>query len=275
MSRTLATLTRVFLWFMLAVSTVGSIGFLTHPTHPKRSPPGLHESTVLQDQSVAGFAAAFAHAWLTWSVIETPEAWQSQLQPFVPSELLNSTFQEPATEGKKGQQVESVFPIRVTRLAPDKFLVDVYAQTNLHPLIDLSVPVNLDAAGHPAIVNPPIFKPVPMADSVTTTPTGAPAPDDVTTALRPVVAAFLQAYLSGHAPADLTNFVAPGTTLEPLDGLLTWSALTDLQVVGKDLYTVFATVNVEDPSAQVTMPQTYVLHMVQNGGKWFVSSLQP
>lgn len=275
MNQARTTLIRVLLWVLLGMSALGSINLLTRPSHPKPSASGLRESTALQDEAVAGFAAAFAQVWLTWPVHETPEAWQSQLGPFVPSDLLNSTFQQPVIQGKKGQQVESVFPVKITRLSLKNFVVDVYAETNLHPIIELSVPVTADAAGHMAVTDPPMVKPVPNAASIATTPTDTSAPDTVSNALRPVVTAFLQAYLSGRSSSDLTNFLAPGTSLQPLNGLLTWKSLTDLQVLGKGPYTVVATVTVEDPVAQVTLPQTYVMHMVLGDGKWFVSSLQP
>ncbi|QSO53135.1 conjugal transfer protein [Alicyclobacillus curvatus] len=260
---------------MLIVSTMGSIGFLTHPVHPKPSRPGLRESTVLQDQSASEFAAAFTRAWLTWPVGETAQEWQSQMQPFVASSVLGSSFPGPVSQGKTTQVVEAVFPIRLTRRGPKEFLVDVYAETNLHPLIHLTVPVSFDTAGHPAVINPPIVKPVSHAGAINTAPTASSAPDAVSAALRPVVVSFLQAYLSGQTSADLTNFVAPGTNIEPLGGLFTWKSLTDLQVLGHGPYTAIVSIEVLDPAAKVEISQTYALSMIQNSGKWFISSLAP
>ena len=266
---------RVLLWCMLILSTAGSIHLLTGSPKPKPGTPGLRESTVLQDQSVAGFAAAFARAWLTWPVSETPDAWGAQLKPFVPASLLNSNFPQPLTQGKTSQQVEAVFPIQVTRQGTNQFLVSVYAQTNLHPLVDLIVPVHLDASGQPFIANPPMMKPVPPPHGDAPPQTASPAPDAVAAALRPTVVSFLQAYVSGQNNSDLSNYLAPGFSIQPLGGLFTWRSLTGLQVLGKGPYTVIATTDVVDPVAKRELSQIYVLHMVQSDGKWFVSSLQP
>lgn len=275
MNRARSVLVRVLLWCMLILSTAGSIRLLTRPPEPKPRTPSLRESTVLQDQAVSGFATAFTRAWLTWPDAETPNAWQSQLQPFVPTSLLNSNFPQPVAQGKMSQQVEAVFPIQVTRQGANQFLVSVYAETNMHPFIDLIVPVHLDASGHPFIVNPPMMKPVPDAQGSAPPQTASPVPNAITAALRPTVVSFLEAYLSGHSPSDLSNFLAPGFSLQPLGGLFTWQSLTDLQVLGKGPYTVIATADIVDPIAKRELSQIYVLVMVRSDGKWFVSSLQP
>lgn len=275
MNHVRSLLIRVLLWCMLILSTAGSIHLLTSPPEPKPRNPSLRESTVLQDQAVAGFAAAFARAWLTWPVSETPDAWESQLRPFVPSSLLNSNFPQPVAQGKTSQQVEAVFPIQVTRQGAKQFLVSVYAETNLHPLVDLIVPVYLNASAHPIIVNPPMMKPVSSPHGDAPRQTASPAPDAIATALRPTVVSFLEAYVSGQTASDLDNFLAPGFSIHPLGGLFTWRSLTDLQVLGKGPYTVVATADVVDPIAKRELSQIYVLHMVQSDGKWFVSSLQP
>lgn len=266
---------QVLLWVMLSISTIGSIGFFTKSNHPKPvQQSGVKETSVLQDEEVSSFAAAFARAWLTWTTDETPEAWQTRMQPFVSSTLLGSA--QPVTlHGQKNQQVDAVFPIQVKRVGPSAFLVDIYAQTNLHPLIGLAIPVDFDHAGRPAVVQWPILHPIPAAGSPGTTFPGQAAPDSVTAALQPVVTSFLQAYLAGKTPDDLINFVATGTTLHPLNGLLQWKDLHDMRVFGTGPYTAIVTADVVDPTDQVTLPQTYVLKMIQNGGKWFVSSLEP
>lgn len=275
MNHARSVLVRVLLWCMLILSTAGSIHLLTSPTEPKLRTPNLRESTVLQDQAVSGFATAFARAWLTWPDAETPAAWQSQLQPFVPPSPLSSNFPQPVTQGKTSQQVEAVFPIQVIRQGANQFLVSVYAETNLHPLIDLNVPVELDASGHPFIVNPPLIEPVPDAQGSAAPQTASPVPDAIAAALQPTVVSFLEAYLSGQKASDLANFLAPGFWLHPLGGLFTWQSLTDLQVLGKGPYTVIATADVVDPIAKRELSQIYVLVMVRSDGKWFVSSLQP
>lgn len=267
---------QVLLWVMLSISTMGSIGFFTNTNHPKPvQTAGINETSVLQDEEVASFAAAFARAWLTWTVGETPDAWQARMQPFVNSTLLGSAQPVPIGHSQKSQQVNAVFPIQMKRVGQSSFLVDVYAQTNLHPLIGLTVPVDFDHAGRPAVVQWPILHPVPAAGSPGTTSPGQAAPDTVTATLQPVVTSFLQAYMAGKSPDDLTNFVAPGATLHPLHGLLQWKDLHDMRVFGTGPYTVIAIMDVVDPADQVTLPQTYVLKMIQNGGKWFVSSLKP
>lgn len=267
---------QVLLWVMLSVSTMGSIGFFmnSNPPHPTQQ-SGIKESSVLQDEEVASFGAAFARAWLTWTVGETPDAWQARMQPFVARTLLGSAQPVPIGHSQKSQQVGAVFPIQLKRVGRSSFLVDVYAQTNLQPLIGLTVPVDFDHAGRPAVVQWPILHPVPSAGSPGTTSPGQAAPDTVTATLQPVVTSFLQAYLAGKSPDDLTNFVAPGTTLQPLHGLLQWKDLHDMRVFGTGPYTVIVTADVVDPADQVTISQTYVLKMIQNGGKWFVSSLKP
>lgn len=267
---------QLLLWVMLTLSTVGSIGFLTNSNHPKPAQQtGIDQTSIFQDEEVASFAAAFARAWLTWTKDETPEAWQARMQPFVASTLLGDALPVTIVHSQKNQQVNAVFPIQVKRIGQYSFLVEVYAQTNLHPLIALTVPVDFDTAGHPAVVNWPILHPVPMAGAPDTAPPGQVASGSVTSTLQPVVISFLQVYLAGKTPDDLTNFVAPGVTLQPLHGLLQWKGLGDIQAFGTNPTTVIATADVIDPADGVTLPQTYVLKMIQNGGKWFVSSLEP
>ncbi|KUO95807.1 conjugal transfer protein [Ferroacidibacillus organovorans] len=267
---------QVLLWVMLSISTMGSIGFFTNTNHPKPlQQTSLKETSVLQDEEASGFAAAFARQWLTWKVGESQKAWQARMQPFVASTLLGSAQPVPIGHSQKSQQVGAVFPIQVKRVGQSSFLVDVYAQTNLHPLIRLTVPIDFDHRGRPAVIQWPLLHPVPSAGSPGTTSPGQAASDSVTATLQPVVTSFLQAYLAGKSPDDLTNFVAPGTTLQPLHGLLQWKDLHDMRVFGTGPYTVIVTADVVDPADQVTLPQTYVLKMIQNGGKWFVSALKP
>lgn len=267
---------QVLLWVMLSISTVGSIGLFTSANHPKPvQQTGLKETSVLQDEEASGFAAAFARQWLTWTVGETQKAWQARMQPFVASTLLGNALPISIGHGQKGQQVDAVFPFQIRRIGSSTFLVDVYVQTNLHPLIALTVPVDFDHADRPAVVQWPLLHPVLVAGSPDTAPTGQVVSDSVTSTLQPVVTSFLQAYLAGKTPDDLTNFVAPGVTLQPLHGLLQWKGLGDIQAFGTNPTTVIATADVIDPASSVTLSQTYVLKMIQNGGKWFVSSLEP
>jgi len=267
---------QVILWVMLTLSTLGSIRFLTNSNHPKPAQhASIDETSVLQDEEVASYAAAFARAWLTWTKDETPESWQARMKPFVASTLLGSALPITIDHGQKGQQVDAVFPIQVKRIGPSTFLVDVYVQTNLHPLIALTVPVDFDHTDRPAVVQWPLLHPVPMAGSPDITQNVQVVSDSVTLTLQPVVTSFLQAYLAGKSPNDLTNFVAPGFTLQPLRGLLQWKGLRDLQAFGTNPITVISTADIIDPAGGVTLPQTYVLKMIQNGGKWVVSALEP
>ncbi|WP_040288937.1 conjugal transfer protein [Alicyclobacillus hesperidum] len=267
---------QVVLWMMLSISTLGAIGSLTSSNHPKLvESTGVNEATILQDEEASGFAAAFARSWLTWTAGETPDAWQARMQPFVTSALLSGSGPVNVGSDHKNQQVDAVFPVRVARTAPNTFLVDVYAETNLHPLLMLSVPISFDSMGHPAVVNWPMIEPVPSAGSPNTTPQGQAASDSVTASLQPVVTSFLKTYLTGKSPDDLVNFVAPGVTIQPLHGLVEWQNLNSIQAFGSSPLTVVATVTVVDPANDTTLPQTYVLTMIQSGGKWFVSSLNP
>ena len=70
----------------------------------------------------------------------------------------------------------------------------------------------------------------------------------MTSALQPVVILFLQTYLVSKSPDDLTHFVAPGTTLHPLRGLLEWKELSDRHAFGSDPTIVIATADVIDPT---------------------------
>jgi len=97
----------------------------------------------------------------------------------------------------------------------------------------------------------------------------------MTATLKPVVTSFLQTYFSGQSPTDLAQFVAQGSTIQPLQGLLKWKGLVNLQVYGAGPYTVIATAEGIDTSDEVSIAQTYILKWVEVGGKWFVSSLTP
>jgi hypothetical protein len=266
---------QVLLWVMLSLSTLGFIDRVTQPTAKNIPTSGMSESAVFQDEEVSAFATAFARQWLTWNKQETSKDWQLRMQPFVTSSLLQSG--QPVSVGtkQKGQQVDDVFPTHVQRVGPSAYLVNVDAQTSLHALIALTVSVELDADAQTFVTAWPILHPAVQSGSLSTPSVGPAAPDSMTATLKPVVTSFLQTYFSGKSPTDLAQFVAQGSTIQPLQGILKWTGLQNLQVYGAGPYTVIATAEGIDTSDGVNISQTYALKMIQNGGKWFVSSLEP
>ncbi len=264
---------QVLLWVMLSLSTLGFIVRVTQQT-PKNVPTsGMSESAVFQDEEVSAFATAFARQWLTWNKQETSKDWQRRMQPFVTASLLQSG--QPVSVGpkQKGQQVDDVFPTHVQRVGPSAYLVNVDAQSSLHALVVLTVSVEVDA--QPVATAWPILHPAVRPGSLSTPSAGPAAPDSMTATLKPVVTSFLQTYFSGQSPTDLAQFVAQGSTIQPLQGLLKWKGLVNLQVYGAGPYTIIATAEGIDTSDGVNISQTYALKMIQDGGKWFVSSLEP
>ena len=89
--------------------------------------------------------------------------------------------------------------------------------------------------------------------------------------------AFFQAYASGDT-ATLNRFLAPGASVQGLDGSLSYAGISSLQVpTGGTTRTITVTVTWQLASQTTSvgkLDSTYQLTVVDQSGKWFVQSIQ-
>lgn len=216
------------------------------------------------------FAARFATAYLTYSQ-SNPGQYQARLQPYLAQGI------DPRTlwDGQGTQQVAEALPASTASLGGgvDRVTVAVLIQNG--PWLYLGVPVHADGNGGFVVVAAPALLPAPGQASWSPS---SPASEDsqLSAQLQGNLTAFFTAYAAGQQ-AQLGYYTTPGANVGNLGGAVTFVRLDQLAVEqGGAQRTATAQVTWQ-PQGQpgASLQESYRLTLVQQGGKWLVSSLAP
>ena len=216
------------------------------------------------------FAARFATAYLTYSQ-SAPEQYRSQVQPYLAQGLDAGTW----WDSRGTQQVLEALPASTSSLGGgvDRVTVAVLIQTG--SWLYLGVPIHADS-GRFVVVGPPALLPAPAPAPWSQS---SPPTEDaqLSAQLQGDLSAFFTAYAAGQQ-AQLGYYTTPGSNLGNLGGAVTLVRLNQLVVDQGGGAQRTATAEVTwQPQGQpgTSLQESYRLTLVQQGGKWLVSSLAP
>jgi hypothetical protein len=220
-----------------------------------------------QNGALEVFAARFVVAYLTTQNGQQA-AWQQSLAPYVPSQVNLSNW----WNGTGTNSVIEAIPVETSRAGAITH-VTVAAETS-HGWIYLSVPVFQDANGY-AVVNAPAVVPA-TGEASTWSPGQPPSVDgQLSSQLTSDLSNFFTAYAQSNW-AQLGYYLAPGTTVGGLNNSVAFQSLQLSVLTGGSTRTAIAAVTWQPHGESGgTVQQSYRLQLVQQGGKWLVSSLSP
>ena len=244
---------------------------------------GLHrgEQVATQDRGGSGtsapevsaaeqaFAARFATAYLTYDQSK-PDQYGVRLQPYLAQNLDPGTF----WDGQGTQQVLEALPASTAHLATGVDRVTVAVLIEGGSWLYLGVPVHADG-GTFVVVAAPALLPVPARASWSPSTT-ATQDTQLSTQLQGDVSAFFTAYAAGQQ-SQLGYYTTPGSAVGNLGGAVAFVHLDQLVVdQGGAQRTATAEVTWQPQGEPGTsLQESYQLTLVQQGGKWLVSSLAP
>lgn len=216
------------------------------------------------------FAARFATAYLTYSQ-SNPEQYRSRLQPYLAQGVDAATL----WDGQGTQQVAEALPASTAPLGGgvDRVTVAVLIQSG--PWLYLGVPVHADGSGAFVVVAAPALLPAPGQASWAPA-SHATQDSQLSAQLQGNLGAFFTAYAAGQQ-AQLSYYTTPGSSVGGLGGAVTFVRLDQLVVEqGGARRTATAEVTWQPQGEPGTsLQESYRLTLVQQGGKWLVSSLAP
>jgi conjugative transposon protein TcpC len=279
--RWLVWLFRVVLWLVLLV--IGYRGVMAIVLN--ETPPSSHPAVAASKQSasfpvtkVDAFALEFAQVYLNASPAAAVQR-ATDLAQFLP------TGADPALgwNGKGTLTLQSVQVADTQVRNAHRAVVTLLARVN-GKLMELGVPV-FQARGGLVVSGQPAWLPAPPRVSPPQ-PAGPPATDTtLQTTLMNQLPAFFQAYASGSR-VTLARFLAPGSTVNGLDGEVTFGSLSEVAVPpGGTTRHVIATVEWRIPGQPtggrpaVTAPpsagleMTYALTIVKQNGTWYIENI--
>jgi Conjugative transposon protein TcpC len=218
------------------------------------------------------YALQFGSVYLNFSTA-TADQRSSQLATFVPSSISGADPQLGWNgSGPLKLDAEQVAGIAVHD--SNRAVVTLLASVN-GKLMELGVPV-YTSNGALAISGNPAWLPAPAQAAVPSTNPGNADPT-AQAELNAQLPAFFQAYASGDT-ATLNRFLAPGASVQGLDGSLSYAGISSLQVpTGGTTRTITVTVTWQLASQTTSvgkLDSTYQLTVVDQSGKWFVQSIQ-
>lgn len=259
---------RVILWtaifLMLARSGWGLATDLR--AVPEEPAPVEAAVPVMSTAALGGFAARFVHDYLHYDASEPGER-ATRLAAYVPG----GSETQMGWDGIGEQTVETVIPLGVDASTGDGAVVTVAALVDDGRWLQLLVPVHSDDAGRLAVTAPPSF--VAFSPPAALPEATEVIDSELSRTLEPVLEAFFRAYADG-GPEDLAYFVPVGRTIRGLRDLVSLEELTEVRIQeGDAARTGEATVRWRDRTTGAALVQRYQLDLVQEGGRWYVTSV--
>ncbi len=234
-----------------------------------RPPTGSNGAAPANAGAEEAFAARFSTAYLTYDQ-SNPGQYRSRLQPYLAQNL------DPGTlwNGQGTQQVLETLPASTAPSGGgvDKVTVAVLIQGGTW--VYLGVPVHEDGNSF-VVVAAPALLPAP-AQASWSPPTLSNEDPQLSTQLQGDLSAFFAVYAADQQ-AQLGYYTTPGSNLGSLAAAVTFVGLDQLVVEqGGDQRTATAEVTWQPQGEPGTsLEESYQLTLVQQGGKWLVSSLAP
>lgn len=246
------------------LSLLGIRGLIQGPA-PATAPRPAAVATPFQP-STAGFAEAFARAYLTWDAAR-PEIHARTLAPFLGPDIDVDAGLPVPVRGRS--RVTWTATTAQTRTDGDRVVVTVVIALVGDPKLRyLAVPVRMTAAGlavsdYPALVGAP----TPAHAS------GRTGDDIEDHALAVIVRRALTNYLAGQTD-NLRADLLPGARLAPPAQALVLDDVSSLQWAGRDHRRLGAVIVARDPSGDVAYTLRYELRVARRD-RWYVAEINP
>lgn len=252
---------RLALWALVALLLFrGTVAVVSGPA---RQPAPAEATAVTLDDGSAAFAVRFARAYLADPSAHSLAGYFAERSAPLPASV-------PASWG---QEVEQAEVAGTQRLGDGRAIVTVSCELLGGRVLYLAVPIVRDDAGEVAALGAPSLVAAPGVAQV-----DAERPEPLSGAeagaIGELADKFLAAYVASDTPADLSYYVAPGSSVEPLGGLgLVGEPNTSAIDSEGGRRTVLATVRVRDEASGVTYPLSYRLELVKRE-RWYVSAVE-
>ena len=247
-----------------ALSVAGVRAIVSGPVAPVAAAGGPRAAVA--SQPAAGFAEAFARAYLTWDALR-PEAHAVALAPFLGPDLDVDAGLPVPVRGRS--RVTWTATVAQTPTDRGRTVVTVAAAlVGRSRLSYLAVPVSTGGGGL-AVADYPALVGRPAAAAI-----NARAGDDIDDqALATVVRRALSNYLSGETE-NLRADLLSGARLTPPAERLALDDVDSVQWAGRARGRVSAVVVARDPSGDVAYTLRYELRVARRD-RWYVAEINP
>ncbi len=252
---------RLALWALVALLLFRGTAAVV--SGPARQPVPARATAATLDDASAAFAVRFARAYLADPSARSLAGYFAQGSAPLPASVPASWGQEVVQAEVAGRQ----------GLGNRRAIVTVSCELLGGRALYLAVPIVRDDAGEVAALGAPSLVAVPEVAQV-----DAERPEPLSGAeagaIGELADKFLAAYVASDTPADLSYYVAPGSSVEPLGGL-SLVGEPNTSTIGSEggRQTVLATVRVRDEETDVTYPLSYRLELVKRE-RWYVSAVE-
>lgn len=266
---------RIILWAVLII--IGARGIIaialnqkTPATSPGAPASSAGPSTRFPSALAQAYALQFASVYLNFSQA-TATVRAQRLAAFLP----------PGADSQLGwnragsMTLDSAQAAGVQVRDSQHAVVLVLAEVN-GKLMELGVPVYA-AGGGLVVTGQPAWLPAP-AKAAPAAPAAGQSDPAATAALQAQLPAFFTAYASGSA-TTLARFLAPGASVTPLGGAVTFSSISGLYVpTGGDARPIIVSVTWQIPgqagTAAAQLQMTYQMTVVSQNSSWYVKSIR-
>ncbi len=254
---------RVAIWTVLALLLLRGLGAVLGAPEPDPTVGGAGSGRT--DQASAAFAVRFARTYLA-----DPSA--QALRPFLAEGVRVATGRSPSAGASQVAQAE----VSATEeLGDGRAVLTVACELRDARTLYVAVPIARSGAGEVAALGVPSIVAAPgVAGAVSERP--QPLAGSDAGSIQALVAKFLPEYVSSSAASDLSYFVAPGFTVQPLGGALRFLEVSGVTQLGSGegpRRAVLAAARVVDPESGATYPLSYRLELVK-GARWDVEAIQ-
>ena len=252
---------RVALWALVALLLFRGVASVVAGS-ARQSAPVKAIAGALDDGSAA-FAVRFARSYLADPSARSLARYFAEGSAPLPASV-------PASWGQDVAQAEVAGTQRIGR---GRAIVTVSCELLGGRVLYLAVPIVRDDAGEVAALGAPSLVAAPEVAEV-----DAERPQPLSGAeagaIGELADKFLAAYVASDTSADLSYYVEPGSSVEPLGGLSLVGAPNTSAIGGERARrTVLATVRVRDEAGGVTYPLSYRLELVKRE-RWYVSAVE-
>jgi hypothetical protein len=268
---------RVVLWVaILVIGYRGVAAIVTNerPANTNSTPPAARPSPQFPVTLGEAFALEFGQVYLNFSPATSAQRAQ-QLAPFIPA---NISARDPqfGWAGKGTSQLDDEQVAGIDVRSAQRAVVTLLASVN-GKMLELGVPLyasggGIVVSGEPAVLAAPTTLSPPVTQPVSSDPAAQHA-------LSNQLIGFFEAYASGDQ-TTLNRFLAPGVSLNGLDGALSFGSIASISVPpGGATRDITVTVNWVLPDqvkgGMTQLTTSYDMSVVdQQTGKWYVREIR-
>lgn len=265
---------KLLLWILLILSALGTVSSWLKPNTDSSA---ADNKLSLEQQMAQSTATYFAREWMSWSGDESPEDRQNRLKLYVSGTGLNRMSQIKVTEKGNQQRVIAAEFISLTQKGSHLYSVRirVIAANPARTTWEMNVPIAVQLGKGSSVVGSPVIRPVSNPPILSTPEVQEVAvSNEVKQRMRPTIESFVRAICEGKAAESLVNYVSTGASLLPLQGRMKVISIDELLVFGNGPYTVKVSFAVQDPTTGFSFTQAWILQVIEENQKFFVSSME-